>query len=65
MNENITILKINDNIKNTLIDNTILTIRDLSNKTKNELKGIGLNQDEVKMIEVQMQLNGFKLRKSL
>lgn len=65
MNENIMILNINENIRNILIDNTILTIRDLTKKTSKDLRNIGLEQKDIRDIDVQMQLNGYCLKNSL
>ena len=65
LNENIMILNINENIRNILIDNTILTIRDLTKKTSKDLRNIGLEQKDIRDIDVQMQLNGYCLKNSL
>lgn len=65
ISENITILNIDEKIKNKLIDNTILTFKDLEKKTKKDLKNIGLDQKEIKELEVRIQLKGYSLKKSL
>lgn len=48
-----------------LKENGILTIKDLTNKTKTDLKNITLSLQEIHKIQVELQLLGYNLKGSL
>ena len=60
--QSIEILNISDNIKSILKDKKINTLEKLCKKTKFELKNYDLTQNEVKKIEVELQLKGLDLK---
>lgn len=48
-----------------LKENGILTIKDLTNKTKTDLKNITLSLQEIHKIQVELQLLGYNLKGGL
>lgn len=48
-----------------LKENGILTIKDLTNKSKTDLKNITLSLQEIHKIQVELQLLGYNLKGSL
>lgn len=47
-----------------LKENEIITIEQICSKSKKELKDLGILHDEIKRIEVQLQLKGLNLNSS-
>lgn len=48
-----------------LKENGILTIKDLTNKTKTDLKNLTLSLQEINKIQVELQLLGYNLKGGL
>lgn len=62
MEENIEKLKLNEELIKLLKKNKINKIKQLSNKTKTQLKEIGLQSYQISEIEIKLQLEGFDLK---
>lgn len=62
LDENINILNLSNNIYNILEIHNINTINQLCNKTKTDLKNIGLFRNQISSIEVALQLAGQDLK---
>ena len=62
LNQNIDRLDISCKIIDFLKEKNIISIKDLSNKTKKNLETIGLESDQIKEVEIGLQLEGFNLR---
>lgn len=58
-------LKINNKIVTVLEENRISSLGDLCQKSKTDLKNIGLEQVETNKIEIELQLIGLNLKNSL
>ena len=55
-------IDINMNILNLLKENGIITISDLCNKSKTDLKNLTLSFEEINKIQVELQLMGLNLK---
>ena len=62
MDSGIEILKLNSEITNTLKDNKINTIEQLTNLSRTQLKELGLYGYQISEIELRLQLEGFDLK---
>ena len=62
LDENINILNLSNNIYYILEIHNINTINQLCNKTKTDLKNIGLFRNQISSIEVALQLAGQDLK---
>lgn len=62
LNENIDRLNISCNSIEILKSNKILTLQDICRKNKTHLKEIGLENDEISNIEIELQLLGLDLK---
>ena len=60
--QSIEILNISDNILTILKDRNINTIEKLCKRSKFELKNYNLSQNEIKKIEVELQIKGLDLK---
>lgn len=58
-------LEIDVRIIEFLKENGILTIKDLTNKTKTDLKNLTLSLQEINKIQVELQLLGYNLKGGL
>lgn len=58
-------LDVNQNALDTLKENKISTLGDLGNYKKSQLKDMGLLQNEINKIEVELELLGLGLKGSL
>lgn len=58
-------LDVNQNALDTLKENKINTLGDLGNYKKSQLKDMGLLQNEINKIEVELELLGLSLKGSL
>ena len=58
-------LDVNQKALDTLKENKITTIRELSKYKKSQLKDMGLLQNEINKIEVELELLGLTLKGSL
>lgn len=65
LNSSIYALKLNDEIYTKLINNDILTILNLWNLNRKQLKNMNFTDDEINQIIVRMQLHGFDLNKKI
>lgn len=63
MKEDITTIKLPDETVKVLKSNKINTLKKLTNNTKTELKNIGLSSEEIKKIEIELQLTGLDLNR--
>lgn len=63
--QSITILNIPSTTLNILDSNKIKTLDELSNKTKSDLKSLNLNQQEIKKVAIELQLQGLNLKNNL
>lgn len=61
LNQNIDRLDISCKLIQFLKDNKIVIIKQVCKKSKKELKDLGLSTNEIKQIEVQLQLEGLTL----
>lgn len=61
LEENIEKLKLDKVITDFLERNRIIKVRQLTNKTKTELKDLGLQVHQISKIEVKLQLEGLEL----
>ncbi len=62
MEKNIEKLKLNEELIKLLKKNKINKIKQLSNKTKAQLKEIGIQNYQISEIEIKLQLEGFDLK---
>ena len=62
LNQNIKILELSSKIIHTLEINGIITIEQLCDKTKTNLKDIGLFSHDIHDIEISLQLNDLDLK---
>lgn len=58
-------LSVNNNIINTLKENNINTLGELSNYKKSQLRNMGIQSADVNKIEVDLELLGLTLKGSL
>lgn len=65
LNSSIYALKINDEIYTKLINNDILTILNLWNLNRKQLKKMKFTDNELNQIVIKMQLHGFDLNKKI
>lgn len=65
MRQNINILNISSNIIHVLNIKNIKTIGQLCKKTKTDLKNLNIIQNDIKKIEVELQLLGLNLKNNL
>ena len=63
LDEDISYLKLNNDINNIFKDNNILTIEDLWIKNRTYLKNLGLSDNEIKQIIIKLELIGLDLNK--
>lgn len=59
----ITRLNLKENVVDTLKSNKIRSLKQLRSKTKADLRLLDLKKDEIKKIEIELQLQGFDLKK--
>ena len=62
LEENIEKLNLKKDIEEILKENNILKIKQLVNKTKTNLKTIGLLDNKISEIEIKLQLVGYDLK---
>lgn len=60
--EKIDILMLEKEIKNKLLENKIIQIKQLTDLKKKDLIKIGFKQKEIEHIEIKLQLEGFDLK---
>lgn len=65
LNSSIYVLKLNDEIYTKLINNDILTILNLWNLNRKQLKKMKFTDNELNQIVIKMQLHGFDLNKRI
>lgn len=65
LNSSIYALKLNDEIYTKLINNDILTILNLWNLNRKQLKKMKFTDNELNQIVIKMQLHGFDLNKRI
>lgn len=65
LNSSIYALKLNDEIYTKLINNDILTILNLWNLNRKQLKKMKFTDNELNQIIIKMQLHGFDLNKKI
>lgn len=65
LNSSIYALKLNDEIYTKLINNDILTILNLWNLNRKQLKKMKFTDNELNQIVIKMQLHGFDLNKKI
>ena len=65
LNSSIYALKLNDEIYTKLINNDILTILNLWNLNRKQLKKMKFTDNELNKIVIKMQLHGFDLNKRI
>lgn len=65
LEDNIEKLELNNKIEKFLKDNKIYTISQVVNKSKSDLKSLGLIQNDISDLEIKAELQGFKLKGSL
>lgn len=65
LEDNIEKLELNNKIEKFLKDNKIYTISEVINKSKSDLKSLGLIQNDISDLEIKTELQGFKLKGSL
>ena len=63
LDEDISYLKLNNDINNLFKDNNILKIEDLWIKNRTYLKNLGLTDNEIKQIIIKLELIGLDLNK--
>ncbi len=63
LKETIDIIDIQEEIKELLKQNGVITIQDLCSKTKTDLKNMRLSFYEINKIQVEVQLLGLNLQK--
>ena len=65
LKQSINKLDIENNIVEIFYKNSIYEIGDLCNKSKTDLKKIGLKQNEINNVQIKLQLVGFNIRGGL
>lgn len=65
LEQSINRIEISDNTTEILNKNKIITLEDLCNKTKTDLKKLEINQGEINKMDIELQLLGLKLKNSL
>lgn len=65
LNKGISFLNLDFEIKNKLTEHNILIINDLWILQKNDLKNIGFNNEKIKKISIQLQLNRIDFKKKV
>lgn len=65
LEQSINRIEIRDNTTEILNKNKIITLEDLCNKTKTDLKKLEINQGEINKMDIELQLLGLKLKNSL
>ena len=63
LDEDISYLKLNNDINNIFKDNNILKIEDLWIKNRTYLRSLGLSDNEIKQIIIKLELIGLDLNK--
>lgn len=61
----ITVLNLKECVIDTLKSKRIKSLKQLSSKSKADLRLLNLKKDDIKKIEVELQLQGFNLKNSL
>lgn len=61
MKDDITAIKLSDKTVEVLKTNKVNTLNKLCMKTKTELRNIGLTAEEIRKIEIKLQLKGLDL----
>ncbi len=62
LEENVENLKLNEEITNFLRKERIIKVKHLTNRTKTDLKNLGLQGYQISEIEVKLQLEGLDLK---
>lgn len=65
LGQSISRIEISDNATEILNRNKIITLEDLCNKTKTDLKKLEINQGEINKMDIELQLLGLRLKNSL
>ena len=63
LDEDITFLNLNNSLNNILKNNNIYKVNDLWLYNKNDLKNIGVNNNDIKEIVIKLELLGLELNK--
>ncbi len=63
LKEDVSILSLNEDVRQKLEENNILKIEDLCSMTKADLRNINFEQSDINSIEIKLQLNGLDIKK--